>query len=168
LLGYDVSTAKLYAINTVLVPAEDLAVDGIKQLLDGGATKVLWADVTDLGLTPAIAITDEQLHGLGLPEGMFAATATEFVQMFNTGVQTQLQSYLDSGTTVKLDLFQILQDLVNVNSHGFNVTDPCVTPDQPPFSCQKADSYLFGDGIHPTKAGHKYFASEAMKALGLQ
>ena len=88
--------------------------------------------------------------------------------MFNMGVQAQLQTDIDSGTIVKFDLFQIVQDLVYSNSHGFNVTDACVTPNKPPFSCKHADSYLFWDGIHPTKAGHKYFAGEAMKALGLQ
>ena len=166
--GFSVADAQAYAIGTVLQPAVALTVAGVNQLIDGGATKLLWANVTDLGLTPTIAITDAQLQGLGFPPGLFAATATEFAEMFNNGVQTQLQSQIDSGTIVKFDLFQILQDLVNVNNHGFNVTDPCVTPNQPPFSCLKADSYLFWDGIHPTKAGHKYFAGEAMKALGLQ
>jgi phospholipase/lecithinase/hemolysin len=167
LSGYDVPTAKAYAIVNFLLPAADLTVLGINQLIGGGATTVLWANVTDLGLTPTIAITDAQLQGLGLPAGLFAATATELAEMFNMQVQTQVQSDIDSGTIVKFDLFQIVQDLVYNDSQGFNVTDACVTPNQPPFSCQKADSYLFWDGVHPTKAGHKYFAGEAMKALGL-
>ena len=169
LSGFSVDDAKAYAIVYFLQPASDLTVAGINNLIGGGgATTVLWANVTDLGLTPTIAITDAQLQGFGLPAGLFSSTATEFSEMFNNGVQAQLQSQIDNGTIVKFDLFQILRDLVNNNSQGFNVTDPCITPSQPPFSCRKADSYFFWDGIHPTKAGHKYFAVEAMKALGLQ
>ncbi len=40
-----------------------------------------------------------------------------------------------------------------------NASTPCVTPDQPPFVCANPDTYLFWDGIHPTKAAHALIAA---------
>jgi phospholipase/lecithinase/hemolysin len=47
-----------------------------------------------------------------------------------------------------------------------NVTDPCIDV----FSgtvCKQAKKYLFWDGIHPTRTGHKLIAKEAASVLGL-
>jgi len=165
--GITIDQAKAFATNTVLMPAAEQTVHGINKLIDGGASTVLWANVTDLGLTPAIAITDKQLQGLGLPSDLFKATATEFAETYNVEVKTQLQPQIISGTIVEFDLFQTLRDIVNGNVNGLNVSDTCVTPNIPPFACRKADNYLFWDGIHPTKAGHELFAEEAVDVLGL-
>jgi outer membrane lipase/esterase len=166
LVGGDIGAAKTFAIDSVLKPAADETVVGINKLIDGGASTVLWANVTDLGLTPAIAITDKQLQGLELPSDLFKATATEFAETYNVEVKTQLQSQINSGAIVEFDLFQTLRDIVNGNVNGLNVSDTCVTPNIPPFACRKADNYLFWDGIHPTKAGHELFAEEAVDVLG--
>jgi len=165
--GITIDQAKAFATITVLMPAAEQTVLGINKLIDGGASTVLWANVTDLGLTPAIAITDEQLQGLGLLSDLFKATATEFAETYNVEVKTQLQPQIISGTIVEFDLFQTLRDIVNGNVNGLNVSDTCVTPNIPPFACRKADNYLFWDGIHPTKAGHELFAEEAVDVLGL-
>jgi len=164
-----IDEAKAFATNNVLMPAAEQTVLGINKLIGGGASTILWANVPDLGLTPAVAITDEQLQELELelPSGLFKATATEFAETYNVGVKTELQPQINSGTIVEFDLFQTLRDIVNDNVNGLNVSDTCVTPNIPPFACRKADNYLFWDGIHPTKAGHELFAEEAVDVLGL-
>ncbi len=136
---------------------------GINSLIDSGASTVLWAKVPDIGLTPAVALLDEQLGGSGLVKLM----ATQFASFFNAKVAADIQSAIADGTIVEFDLFTILQDLW-ASDNGLNVTDTCVTPNKYPFACEKPDDYLFWDGTHPTKAIHAFFAEKAIEALGLQ
>jgi phospholipase/lecithinase/hemolysin len=136
-------------------------------LIDSGASTLLWANVPDIGLSPAIALLDEQLGGSGLVK----STATGFATIFNAQVEANpdIQSAIADGTIVKLDLFTILQGLVaSAPDNGLNVTDTCVTPNEHPFACKNPDDYLFWDGIHPTKAIHSFFSEKATDALGLQ
>jgi phospholipase/lecithinase/hemolysin len=147
--------------------AAGLTALGIKSLIDSGASTLLWANVPDIGLSPAIALLDEQLGGSGLVK----STATGFATIFNAQVEANpdIQSAIADGTIVKLDLFTILQGLVaSAPDNGLNVTDTCVTPNEHPFACKNPDDYLFWDGIHPTKAIHSFFSEKATDALGLQ
>jgi outer membrane lipase/esterase len=165
----DVATANGLTKRTVLEPAADLTALGINQLIAGEEPPtLLWANVPDIGLTPAIAVLDAQLQVFGFPEGLIIATATDFAQHYNESLQGGLQSAISDGTIVEFDLFHILQDLVNAGGHGLNVTDTCVTPNEYPFACMNPDDYLFWDGTHPTKAAHEFFAEKAMEALSLQ
>jgi phospholipase/lecithinase/hemolysin len=66
-----------------------------------------------------------------------------------------------------LGAFQLIA-VVTSNPAAFgltNVTDACVTPDVPPFKCQKPQEFLFWDGIHPTKEGHSILAAEALRVF---
>jgi outer membrane lipase/esterase len=47
------------------------------------------------------------------------------------------------------------------------VTDPCVTPNVPPFTCQAPDEYLFWDGIHATATVHTLVSQAVALLLGL-
>lgn len=164
----DPLTAKAVTTITVLEPAADLTSLGINQLIAGGASTLLWATVPDVGLTPSMAILDEQLQAFGFPEGLIIGAATDFAQTYNASVEADLQSAIEDGTIVKFDLFQILREVVFGGNGDLNVTDTCVTPNQPPFACRKPDNYLYWDGIHPTKATHDFLAEKALEALGLQ
>ena len=168
-VGLDPLTASAATKSTVLEPAAGLTALGINQLIAGGASALLWTTVPDIGLTPSIAILDAQLQLLGFPAGLIIATATDFAETYNARVQSYIQLAIDDGTIVMFDLFHILQEIVygGNNDEFVNVTDACVTPNQPPFACMKPDSYLFWDGIHPTKATHDFFAVKAIEALGL-
>ena len=166
--GFDPLTANVITKTTVLEPAADFTTLGINQLIAGGASTLLWATVPDIGATPAMAILDAQLQLFGFPEGLITSTATDFAETYNDNVQADIQPAIDGGTIVKFDLFQILQEIVSGGNYDMNVTDACVTPNQPPFACSMPDSYLFWDGTHPTKATHDFFAEKAMEALGLQ
>jgi len=46
-----------------------------------------------------------------------------------------------------------------------NSEDACVTPEQPPYSCQNPDSYVFWDAVHPTKVAHGIIADVVAKSL---
>jgi outer membrane lipase/esterase len=46
-----------------------------------------------------------------------------------------------------------------------DVTDACISPNDPPFVCKSPDTYLFWDGIHPTKATHALLAQDVSQAL---
>jgi outer membrane lipase/esterase len=167
--GLDPVTASAVTKSTVLAPAADFTSLGINQLLASGASRLLWASVPDIGLTPSMALLDAQLQFFGFPAGLIIATATDFAETYNASVQANIQPAIDAGTIVKFDLFQITQETISGGGNGvLNVTDPCVTPNQPPFACQKPDSYLYWDGVHPTKATHDFFAEKALEALGLQ
>mgnify|MGYP001821294682 CR=1 FL=1 len=167
--GLDPVMAKIVTKTTVLEPAADFTTIGINKLIAGGASTLLWATVPDVGLTPSIAILDAQLQAVGFQPGLITSTATEFAETYNDAVEADLQSVINDGTIVVFDLFTILQEIENGDKGDFdNVEAACVTPNQPPFACRKPDSYLFWDGIHPTRATHAFFAAEALKALGSQ
>jgi outer membrane lipase/esterase len=164
--GLDPVTANTVTKSTVLEPAALLTTSGINQLIAGGASTLLWTTVPDIGLTPSMAILDAQLQVFGFPAGLITSTATDFAEAYNESVQALLQPAIDGGTIVKFDLFTILRNIVSGGE--LNVTDACVTPNEPPFVCMNPDNYLFWDGTHPTKATHDFFAEEALVALGLQ
>jgi phospholipase/lecithinase/hemolysin len=163
LLQYEDIPAATEDAKVALEYAAGLTAAGINKLIDNGASTVLWANVPDIGLTPAIAILDEELGGSGLVK----FTATQFASFFNAKVEANIQSAIADDTIVKFDLFAILQGLW-ASGNGLNVEDPCVTPNEYPFTCENPEDYLFWDGIHPTKAIHAFFAEQAITALGLQ
>lgn len=82
---------------------------------------------------------------------------------FNTG----LAGIFSDPNDLKLDLFQLTGEIVaDPEDYGLmNVDNACVTPLIAPYKCQTPDDYLFWDGVHPTKAGHAIFASEAAGVL---
>jgi phospholipase/lecithinase/hemolysin len=167
--GLDPLTANAVTKATVLVPAAGITSSGINQLITGGVSKLLWATVPDIGVTPAMGILDAQLQAFGFDAELITTTATDFAETFNGLVQANIQPAIDVGAIVKFDLFTILQEIVNGGIGDFdNVIAACVTPNQPPFACMKPDGYLFWDGIHPTKATHDFFAQKAMDVLDTQ
>ena len=165
--GLDPATANAVTKSMVLAPAASITSNGINQLITGGASTLLWATVPDIGLAPSMAILDAQLPA---PlSGLIIATATDFAETFNGLVEAGIQSGIVDGTIIKFDLFQILQQIVYEGNDEFgNVMDTCVTPNQPPYVCRQPDSFLFWDGIHPTRATHRFFSEQAMGVLGSQ
>ncbi len=96
---------------------------------------------------------------------------TIWPEVFNLGL-AQLQVNLNGLRLPEVDvrtlnLYGLLNEIIeNPVSFGIiNTDDACVTPNIAPFQCKKPDTYLFWDGIHPTKVVHDIMAQQAAEVL---
>jgi outer membrane lipase/esterase len=128
-----------------------------------GARQFLLMNVPDIGKSPAVQILDGMYPGL-------AAAATGLTVAFNQqllALQGQL-NFLYPGMDVRIfDAYTLLNAIVaDPADYGIEVTDvPCITPNIAPYKCTRPDSYLFWDGLHPTRAVHKIMANGAAEVL---
>lgn len=135
----------------------------IQVLYGAGAREFLVWRAPNVGSTPAIRTLDRLNPGA-------AHLATQLTQAFNAGLDgavAQLAGLPDI-RIVRLDAYGLLHHLVTDPS-AFGLTDvmtACVTPNIPPFTCERPDEFLFWDGIHPTRAAHTIIAQEAASVLG--
>jgi phospholipase/lecithinase/hemolysin len=144
----------------VLQAALGSIASNIQRLYLAGAREFLVWAAPNVALTPAIRSLGPAAGGL----------ATSLTQAFNGGlaqVLAQLPLGLPGISLARLDAYQLLNEIV-ADPPAFeltNVTTPCVTPNDAPFSCKHADRFLFWDGIHPTMAGHAILARATAHVL---
>jgi phospholipase/lecithinase/hemolysin len=134
----------------------------IGTLYAAGARKFLVWNVPNVALTPAIRALDAVSPGA-------AALAGFLTQTYNAGLDSVLTllSALPGIEIVRFDAYQTLSDIA-ADPAAFeltNVTTACITPGVPPFVCSRPDTFLFWDGIHPTKAVHAILAQGATDLL---
>ena len=132
----------------------------IAQLYNNGARKFLILNVPDVGKTPAV-------RALG-PAAVAGANLISVT--YNGGLAVglqQLEAALPGIDIRILDVYTTVNSVVtNPATYGFvNATDACITPNQPPFACAQPDTYVFWDGIHPTKALHAIVAQQAIAVM---
>lgn len=129
-------------------------------LYASGARRFALLNVPDIGKAPAV-------RALG-PEAVAGGAALSVA--YNDGL-AQLRQYLAQalpGSDLRIvNLFTLLNDvLANPQAYGFaNASDACVTPQVPPFKCRQPDSYVFWDGVHPTKAMHALIGRKALAVI---
>ena len=150
------------AANAIVTNALNGIAQSIQTLYTSGARKFLVWNAPRIELTPAV-------RALGPGAGI---VARNLVDGFNQGLA---QNVLSSAALGSLPGIQIAemdisgQMVVIIQTPGnfglTDVTDPCVTPNMPPFTCQQPDDYFFWDGIHPTKAVHALIAQLAVGTL---
>ena len=144
----------------ILQSALDSVYQNIANLTQAGAKHFLISTAPDLGLVPAV-------RALG-PEAQYLANYLS--SEFNNGLAYtlfMLNNQFDIDVTV-LDLFALLHQVVATpGEFDFDVVDTtCINLGvvaRP--VCSDPDDYLFWDGIHPTRAGHKQIAHHARQLL---
>jgi outer membrane lipase/esterase len=138
----------------------------INKLAAAGATHFMVLNAPDVGLTPAVKLADAIFSAANpaVSPGDVIAAATLFSMVYNGGLNAVLGSV--PGVEI-VDIFSVFQDLVfNPQDFGLsNSADACVTPEEPPYVCKKPDSYVFWDGVHPTRVTHSIIADVVTKAL---
>ncbi len=133
--------------------------DNIQTLIAAGARTFLVPNVPNLGLVPAVALqgSDAQLA---------ATDVTSYFNLQLEGILSAIEAASAGQVTFyRLDTFELLTQTA-VEHPELNVTDPCIDV----FSgtvCKKPKKYLFWDGVHPTRTGHKLIAREAASVLGI-
>lgn len=132
--------------------------DNLGALAGAGAREFLVLNAPDLSLVPAIRQLDPAIH----PVARFLS------EQYNEGLQ-RVVTNLETIHKIEIELVDIF-DLLNEVSEEpdeyglINVTQPCIHPgvvSQP--ICAKPDSFLFWDGIHPSRVGHKIIAKSVAK-----
>jgi len=151
---------------TVLNNAIMSVANEVGRLSYAGARHFVVLNAPDLGLTPAVAIADALFSSSNpyINPGDVIAAATQFSILYNAGVNAALGSV--PGVQI-IDIFTEFHNLVaNPQNYGLtNSTNACVTPDQPPFVCNKPDEFVFWDGVHPTKVAHGIIADIVSDAI---
>lgn len=144
----------------ILTQALDAVRANLEALNDAGARNFLVLNVPNLALVPAV-------RGQG-PAAQGAAQV--LAAQFNFGLENILAG-LEAARdvrVVRLDVFSLIGEIVaDPGAVGLTEAEQsCITPDTriSPF-CSRPDTYLFWDGIHPTRAGHRILAMRAADAL---
>jgi phospholipase/lecithinase/hemolysin len=132
--------------------------NAVAMLYSLGGRKFLLANVPAVGETPAIKM---------IPDA--TPIANYLTIIFNESL-AELEASLSGLPEIDVRMFDfhdLLNDIIkSPGDFGITITDQaCVTPDTPPFTCRDPDSYLFWDGIHPTKATHGIMARAAADLL---
>jgi len=142
----------------------------ISMLYAQGARNFLVVNVPAIERTPAIKQIDSTYPGT-------SAATWALIKSFNQEIDTLIHGdpatsrpgleQLPGITITTLDLNRIMNYILNhPDKFGItNIDTPCVTPDAPPYTCAKPDTYFFWDGIHPTKAIHSIVAQKVNKIL---
>lgn len=152
--GQDPAPYVQYALASIANSIATLHVHGVRSFL--------LMNVPNLARTPSVRLLDQQMPGV-------AAFSSQLSQFFNAGLAgvVQYANGLGGTNAQVLDIHGLLEDIVAApGTYGFrNTTDACITPNVPPFRCADPGSYVFWDGIHPTKAVHALIAKRAIAAL---
>lgn len=135
--------------------------DNLSALVGAGAKRFLVLNAPDLGLVPAVRLQGVQVQQL----------ASALSNQFNQGFAQILTTLKDNPSLdlKTVDIFTLLNQVVAepANFKLSNVTESCITPGVIEKAvCAKPESYLFWDGIHPTRKTHDVIADAAEDSFG--
>jgi outer membrane lipase/esterase len=135
--------------------------DAIITLHSEGATSLMVANVPDLSITPAVRRLDARLPGAAVGAAILSAKFNSEL----SGLLDVLEQSSPGLKIIRMDFAGSTRKIAE-NSEAFrvsNVEDACVTPNQEPSSCNEPSSYLFWDGIHPTRKVHRIIGKMAFQ-----
>ena len=163
--GNDLRDIMVGAVDPDQVPIIISNIAGaISTLYAHGARQFLLVNVADFGQVPSVQILD-QIY----PQFNFPAIANQLASGFNQGL-LQLQATLNNlpGADIRtFDLYSLLESMLD-DPANYGLTETavsCITPNLPPYICEKPKEYLFWDGLHVTKTVHEVMASQAEEVL---
>ena len=160
----DVRDALAAGSVTILQQAAAAIAANVQTLYAAGARHFLIWNVPDVGLTPTVRFLDQAMPGTAAAATLASTALNALLQ----GAMAPLSS-LPGISIVPFDAFGLISAIAGHPSQFAltNVTDACVTPNEPPFACTNPDDYLFWDGIHPTAAAHEIIARAVAMLFGL-
>jgi len=163
--GNDVRDALVTQDPSVIAVALNNISNAVQVLYAQGARNFLFVNIPAVGATPAVKMLDIQFGGVGI----IINAANALTEGFNSNL-AQLQAVLNTLPDMDirtLDLYALLNNIIaDPSDYGIiNTEQACVTPNVAPFTCKKPDTYLFWDGIHPTKVVHDIMAQKAAEVL---
>lgn len=159
LLLDNTGATSLLIINDALLALRD----NLTALSATGARHFLIVNGPDVSLVPAVS-----LHGDAV-----VAAAKYLSAQFNLGlvdVVTDISAMFPVEIK-QLDVYTLFNSVVaQGEAYGFSdVTGTCITFNVTGNAvCHQPDTYLFWDGIHPTRAGHELIAEHALQVLNAQ
>ena len=118
------------------------------QLYFAGARKFLVLNVPDLGALPSTRILNYVYPGIVYFAGQLTTAFNNSLDGVTAGI-----SALPGVEMVRFDVYGKVNQVMATPS-AFSLTDvasPCITPEIPPYSCKKPDSYLFGAAFTPRR-----------------
>jgi phospholipase/lecithinase/hemolysin len=143
----------------ILQAALTSIVFNIQRLYAAGARDFLVWSAPNIALTPA-------LRQLGAPAQGLAMQVTEAFNAGLTQALAQLSLALPGVTFARLDAYTLLGDIVAApESYGLTNADAACVTTVAPFHCRQPGDFLFWDGIHPTKSGHRILAEHTAHVL---
>lgn len=125
-----------------------------------GARKFLVLSAARIDKLPAVTALGPEV----------AAAAGSLTNGFNQGLAQGVLAPLSGFPGIQIAQLDLASQMTAIfdapGDFGLtNVTNPCIRPNTPPFTCQQPDSYFFWDGIHPTKAVHTIISQRVADVL---
>lgn len=162
IIGNDIRDVAATQDPSIIASALGAVQTNIIKLYTAGARKFLVWNAPKVAVTPAIRMADFFFPGT-------AAAVDGVTQQYNFFLEALLGG-LAGLPGIQIKRFNAYDEVANIHDHGSDfglsvVDTPCITPNVAPFFCQNPDSYLFWDGIHPTKTVHAIIAHEVGKLL---
>ncbi len=129
----------------------------VNTVAQAGAGTILVTNLPRLGLTPQFSASNPAVGAAGSALADFAGST------FNGALAAALMATAPTRPNTNIILFDIakVSDSIAANPGRFGLTNVTASCLNGVTVCATPETYLYWDGVHPTAAGHRLFASLA-------